>query len=136
MRATQTGINYHSLSPTRALSHAVTVAAAVPVPVPVRVPAAAVLSGIRGKIEMFHFSPATLERAGLPNSAATNIPPFVVIASNDINQVGQSREVVKKRVRMTPQTVTVKYGNTNCSHNHGSVAAACARLVNAPPISS
>jgi hypothetical protein len=48
----------------------------------------AVLAGIRGKIEMFNFSAATLERAGLPSSAATNIPPFVVIASNDINQVG------------------------------------------------
>jgi hypothetical protein len=48
---------------------------------------AAVLAGIRGKIEMFNFSAATLERAGLPSSAATNIPPFVVIASNDINQV-------------------------------------------------
>jgi hypothetical protein len=36
---------------------------------------------------MFNFSAATLERAGLPSSAATNIPPFVVIASNDINQV-------------------------------------------------
>lgn len=47
----------------------------------------AVLAGIRGKIEMFNFSAATLERAGLPSSAATNIPPFVVIASNDINQV-------------------------------------------------
>lgn len=45
------------------------------------------LAGIRGKIEMFNFSAATLERAGLPSSAATNIPPFVVIASNDINQV-------------------------------------------------
>lgn len=47
----------------------------------------AVLAGIRGKIEMFNFSAATLERAGLPSSAATHIPPFVVIASNDINQV-------------------------------------------------
>lgn len=46
-----------------------------------------VLAGIRSKIEMFHFSPATLERVGLPSSASTNIPPFVVIASNDINQV-------------------------------------------------
>lgn len=52
---------------------------------------AAVLAGIRGKIEMFNFSAATLERAGLPSSAATNIPPFVVIASNDINQVRQAQ---------------------------------------------
>eukprot|EP00878_Enallax_costatus_P026451 GHUV01028385.1.p1 GENE.GHUV01028385.1~~GHUV01028385.1.p1 ORF type:complete len:454 (+),score=123.94 GHUV01028385.1:250-1611(+) len=44
------------------------------------------LSGIRGKIEMFQFSPSTMERAGLPSSAAMSIPPFVVIASNDINQ--------------------------------------------------
>jgi hypothetical protein len=35
---------------------------------------------------MFHFSPTTMERAGLPSSAAMSIPPFVVIASNDINQ--------------------------------------------------
>eukprot|EP00775_Hariotina_reticulata_P008769 gene8769-8948_t len=44
------------------------------------------LSGIKGRIEMFHFSPTTMERAGLPSSAAMSIPPFVVIASNDINQ--------------------------------------------------
>lgn len=50
------------------------------------------LAGIRGKIEMFNFSAATLERAGLPSSAATNIPPFVVIASNDINQEALSDE--------------------------------------------
>lgn len=48
--------------------------------------AAAALSGIRGKIEMFQFSPGTMERAGLPSSAAMSIPPFVIIASNDINQ--------------------------------------------------
>lgn len=50
-----------------------------------RLPAPA-LSGIRGKIEMFRFSPGTMERAGLPSSAAMSIPPFVVIGSNDINQ--------------------------------------------------
>ncbi|KAF8059198.1 SYP22 [Scenedesmus sp. PABB004] len=44
------------------------------------------LSGVRGKIETFTFSPGTMERAGLPASAAMSIPPFVVIASNDINQ--------------------------------------------------
>jgi hypothetical protein len=64
--------------------------------------AAAVLAGIRGKIEMFNFSAATLERAGLPSSAATNIPPFVVIASNDINQVG-----AQWVLRSLPPTVVV-----------------------------
>jgi septin 7 len=57
---------------------------------PVALPAA--LSGIRGKIEVFRFSPATLERAGLPSSAAMSIPPFVVIASNDINQAALQDE--------------------------------------------
>ncbi|WIA38640.1 hypothetical protein OEZ86_001950 [Tetradesmus obliquus] len=50
------------------------------------------LSGIRGKIEVFRFSPQTLERAGLPSSAAMSIPPFVVIASNDINQAALQDE--------------------------------------------
>lgn len=50
------------------------------------------LSGIRGKIEMFKFSPGALERAGLPSSASMSIPPFVVIASNDINQAALQDE--------------------------------------------
>ena len=42
--------------------------------------------GIRGKIPVFTFSPQAMERAGMPSGAACNCPPFVVIASNDINQ--------------------------------------------------
>jgi len=42
--------------------------------------------GIRGKIPVFSFSPQAMERAGMPSGAACNCPPFVVIASNDINQ--------------------------------------------------
>ncbi len=42
-------------------------------------------AGIRDKINVFKFERDTLERAGLTDSA-TPIPPFLVVASNDINE--------------------------------------------------
>eukprot|EP00879_Flechtneria_rotunda_P014507 GHRR01015159.1.p1 GENE.GHRR01015159.1~~GHRR01015159.1.p1 ORF type:complete len:440 (+),score=148.56 GHRR01015159.1:748-2067(+) len=42
--------------------------------------------GVRGKINTFNFDKETLERAGMGDTAGTNTPPFLVIASNDINE--------------------------------------------------
>jgi hypothetical protein len=47
---------------------------------------AAGVPGIKGKIPVFSFSPQAMERAGMPSGAVSNCPPFMVIASNDINQ--------------------------------------------------
>jgi hypothetical protein len=42
-------------------------------------------AGIRDKINVFKFERDTLERAGVTDTA-TPIPPFLVVASNDINE--------------------------------------------------
>ena len=43
------------------------------------------LAGIRGKINVFQFERDSLNRAGVKDSG-TATPPFLVIASNDINE--------------------------------------------------
>jgi septin 7 len=42
-------------------------------------------AGIRDKINVFKFERDTLERAGVSDTA-TPVPPFLVVASNDINE--------------------------------------------------
>lgn len=44
------------------------------------------VQGIKDKINVFHFDRETLERAGVSDAGSGNIPPFLVIASNDINE--------------------------------------------------
>ncbi len=46
---------------------------------------ARVATGIRDKINVFKFERDTLERAGIVDTA-TPLPPFLVVASNDINE--------------------------------------------------
>ena len=49
---------------------------------------AAALGGIASAINVFMFEDATLERAGLLQShQSKSVPPFLVVASNDLNQV-------------------------------------------------
>ena len=49
----------------------------------------AALGGISSAINVFTFEDATLERAGLLQShQSQTVPPFLVVASNDVNQVG------------------------------------------------
>lgn len=48
----------------------------------------AALGGIASAINVFMFEDATLERAGLLQShQSKSVPPFLVVASNDLNQV-------------------------------------------------
>ena len=48
----------------------------------------AALGGISSAINVFTFEDATLERAGLLQShQSQTVPPFLVVASNDVNQV-------------------------------------------------
>lgn len=49
--------------------------------------------GVRGKINTFRFDKETLERAGMGDAAGSNTPPFLVIASNDINEEMNQMEV-------------------------------------------
>eukprot|EP00775_Hariotina_reticulata_P002608 gene2608-2910_t len=49
--------------------------------------------GVRGKINTFSFDKETLERAGMGDAAGSNTPPFLVIASNDINEEMNQMEV-------------------------------------------
>lgn len=51
------------------------------------------IPGVRGKINVFAFDKDTLERAGMGEAAGTQAPPFLVIASNDINEDMNSLEV-------------------------------------------
>ncbi|KAF6259065.1 septin-like protein [Scenedesmus sp. NREL 46B-D3] len=51
------------------------------------------VQGVRGKIDTFRFDKETLERAGMGDSAGSNTPPFLVIASNDINEEMNQMEV-------------------------------------------
>lgn len=44
-----------------------------------------VTAGIKDKINVFRFERDTLERAGVTDHA-TPIPPFLVVASNEINE--------------------------------------------------
>ncbi|KAF8062013.1 SEPTIN3 [Scenedesmus sp. PABB004] len=44
------------------------------------------VAGVRGKINTFRFDKETLERAGMGDAAGSATPPFLVIASNDINE--------------------------------------------------
>ena len=49
----------------------------------------AALGGISSAINVFTFEDGTLERAGLLQShQSQTVPPFLVVASNDVNQVG------------------------------------------------
>eukprot|EP00878_Enallax_costatus_P001286 GHUV01001431.1.p1 GENE.GHUV01001431.1~~GHUV01001431.1.p1 ORF type:complete len:488 (+),score=166.50 GHUV01001431.1:223-1686(+) len=48
---------------------------------------------VRGKIQTFKFDKETLERAGMGDAASSNTPPFLVIASNDINEGMNQMEV-------------------------------------------
>ncbi len=48
-------------------------------------------AGIKDKINVFHFERDTLARAGI-NDSGTPTPPFLVIASNDINEELNSGE--------------------------------------------
>ena len=51
----------------------------------------AALGGIASAINVFMFEDATLERAGLLQShQSKSVPPFLVVASNDLNQVNLS----------------------------------------------
>lgn len=51
----------------------------------------AALGGIASAINVFMFEDATLERAGLLQShQSKSVPPFLVVASNDLNQVTPS----------------------------------------------
>ncbi|KAI8474148.1 MAG: septin-like protein [Monoraphidium minutum] len=51
------------------------------------------IPGVRGKINTFSFDKDTLERAGMGEAAGTQAPPFLVIASNDINDEMNAMEV-------------------------------------------
>ncbi len=44
------------------------------------------LAGIHSRINVFSFDKDTLERAGIAEASSSNTPPFLVIASNDINE--------------------------------------------------
>jgi hypothetical protein len=43
------------------------------------------IPGVRDKINVFHFERTTLERAGIMDHG-TPTPPFLVVASNEINE--------------------------------------------------
>ena len=48
----------------------------------------AALGGISAPINVFNFEDKTLERPGLlQQNKSKNVPPFLVVASNDLNQV-------------------------------------------------
>ncbi|GBF99885.1 hypothetical protein Rsub_12681 [Raphidocelis subcapitata] len=51
------------------------------------------IHGVRGKINVFSFDKDTLERAGMGEAAGTQAPPFLVIASNDVNEDMNSLDV-------------------------------------------
>jgi septin 7 len=44
------------------------------------------VAGVRAKINTFTFDKESLERAGMLEVTGTTAPPFLVIASNDINE--------------------------------------------------
>ena len=52
-------------------------------------------AGIKDKINVFHFERDTMGRAGV-NDSGTPTPPFLVVASNDINEELNSGEAPEK----------------------------------------
>ena len=49
---------------------------------------AAALGGVHGPINVFQFDEDTLQRAGLlQTQQSQSVPPFLVVASNTVNQV-------------------------------------------------
>ncbi len=43
-------------------------------------------AGVHGKINVFQFDRDTLERSGMQDGQMAATPPFLVVASNDINE--------------------------------------------------
>ena len=57
----------------------------------------AALGGISSAINVFQFEDATLERAGLLQTYQSHtVPPFLVVASNDLNQVIPALSMVQQ----------------------------------------